>query len=168
MKVFLQNLTDLRHSAFRLANALLKNREEAEDVVQDILLKLWMLKDEMNEVENLKAYLLRMTRNISLDKLKAKKINTISLEAMENQAYYSFSVEELQSDRYKRALVAICDLPEMQRTVLQLRDVEGISYQEISNILEMEEGAVRTNLSRARKKVREALLTEERNEHREA
>ncbi len=168
MKVFLQNLTDLRHSAFRLANALLKNREEAEDVVQDILLKLWMLKDEMNEVENLKAYLLRMTRNISLDKLKAKKINTISLEAMESQAYYSFSVEELQSDRYKRALVAICDLPEMQRTVLQLRDVEGISYMEISNILEMEEGAVRTNLSRARKKVREALLTEERNEHREA
>jgi RNA polymerase sigma-70 factor (ECF subfamily) len=168
MKVFLQNLTDLRHSAFRLANALLKNREEAEDVVQDILLKLWMLKDEMNEVENLKAYLLRMTRNNSLDKLKTKKINTISLEAMENKAYYSFSVEELQSDRYKRALVAICDLPEMQRTVLQMRDVEGISYQEISNILEMEESAVRTNLSRARKKVREALLTEERNEHREA
>jgi len=168
MKVFLQNLTDLRHSAFRLANALLKNREEAEDVVQDILLKLWMLKDEMNEVENLKAYLLRMTRNNSLDKLKTKKINTISLEAMENKAYYSFSVEELQSDRYKRALVAICDLPEMQRTVLQMRDVEGISYQEISNILEMEESAVRTNLSRARKKVREALLTEERNEHRES
>lgn len=168
MKVFLQNLTDLRHSAFRLANALLKNREEAEDVVQDILLKLWMLKDEMNEVENLKAYLLRMTRNNSLDKLKTKKINTISLEAMENKAYYSFSVEELQSDRYKRALVAICDLPEMQRTVLQMRDVEGIGYQEISNILEMEESAVRTNLSRARKKVREALLTEERNEHREA
>lgn len=165
MKVFLQNLTDLRHSAFRLANALLKNREDAEDVVQDILLKLWMLKEEMNEVENLKAYILRMTRNFSLDKLKAKKSNAISLEALENQAYYSFSVEELQNDRYKRALVAICDLPEMQRTVLQLRDVEGISYQEISNILEMEEGAVRTNLSRARKKVREALLIEERNEH---
>jgi RNA polymerase sigma factor (sigma-70 family) len=168
MKVFLQNLTDLRHSAFRLANALLKNRDDAEDVVQDILLKLWMLKDEMNEVENLKAYILRMTRNISLDKLKARRGQKVSLEAVENQAYYSFTAEELQNDRYKRALVAICHLPETQRTVLQLRDVEGISYQEISNILEMEEGAVRTNLSRARKKVRQALLNEERNEHREA
>lgn len=160
MKVLLQNLTDLRHSAYRLAYALLKDREEAEDLVQDVLLKLWTLKDETQEIENLRAYLLRMIRNRSLDVIKQNKNS--SSTSLKDDVADNVREEGRHVDRFSKAMEEINKLPETQRTMLQLRDVEGLNYSEIAEILEMEEGAVRTNLSRARNKVREAIINHEK------
>ena len=140
------------------ANRFMNDLDEAKDVVQEIYIKLWRMRDELEKYNSVEALAMRMTRNLCLDKIKLKK--TVPLNGIERnlteQENNSNEAEILLAA--KRAKVAINQLDEPQKTIMQLRDIEGYDYEEIGQVLDMNVSTVRVNLSRARKKVREYLL----------
>lgn len=135
---------------------MLREKQDAEDNVQDVFLKLNRL--ETSGIENIEAYAVRITKNLCLDKLKAKKhiTSNIDIEELRNA---SPSVEKQMEYKEKLGFtkLALKKLPEQQQAVIELRHIELYTTTEISNILELEENYVRVILSRARKQLTKEL-----------
>ncbi|RLD90017.1 MAG: RNA polymerase subunit sigma-24 [Bacteroidetes bacterium] len=164
-EAFKLELLPKKDKLFRLAIFLLKNREEAEDTVQEIYLKLWDMKEQLGKYNNLEAVMMTMTRNRCLDKLKTKREKFASLnESINNQPYTSPMEQSIQQDMVKQVKVLMTKLPEQQKTIIHLRDVEGCEYKEIQEITGFDSNYIRVNLSRARKSIRESLIKLEENE----
>jgi len=164
-EAFKTELLPKKNKLFRLALFLLKNREEAEDTVQEIYLKLWDMKDNLAKYNNIEAVMMTMTRNKCLDKLKAKREKFGSLnEEINNQPSINPMEQSIQKDMVARVKELMKRLPEQQKTILHLRDVEGYEYKEIKEITGFELNYIRVNLSRARKSIKESLLKLEENE----
>jgi RNA polymerase sigma-70 factor (ECF subfamily) len=148
----------LKNKLFRLANRLLGDPEEAKDIVQETFIKLWNRREKLDEYRSVEALAVVTTRNLCIDKLKAKKYPTESLEnikaAIPEQQEVTTEIMEL-ADKIKKIIGM---LPEQMKTIMQLRDIEGYDFEEIAGILGMTENAIRVNLSRARKKVREIII----------
>ncbi len=144
----------------RYALQILQNEEEAKDVLQDIFLKLWQKRDELGKVENLNAFTIRMIRNRCLDVIRARR--TVSLEVVKKDKLPGEEVSDTDhlenSDSVSLIKQIISELPDIQRTIIQLRDIEQLEYEEIAEATEMNVNAIRVNLSRARKKVRDEIL----------
>lgn len=155
----------LKNKLFRLARRLLEDFEDAQDIVQEVFIKLWNLREKLDEYRSVEALAVVMTRNMCLDKLKTKKYTVENLDNLKEQP------SELQPDTtdlsevVKRIHVIIKTLPEQQQTIVQLRDIEGYDFEEIAGILNMNENAVRVNLSRARKRIREILINQKLHEY---
>ena len=144
----------------RFATHFLKDEDEAHDVVQDVFLKLWQKRDSLEEIENVEAFAMRMTRNRCLDVIRANRIVPIDAETdrkMKQETIDVHSQVEL-SETAKQIKTLINELPDLQRTVIQLRDIEQLEYEEIAERTELKVNAIRVNLSRARKKVRDEFL----------
>jgi len=142
--------------------SFVKDIHESEDIVQEIFLKLWNLRMKLSEVENIDAFAFRMTRNLCLDRIKAKKPKLIDTEMetglQEREAELPDPEHQLiMSDTMNEVHRHIDQLPEQQRTIIMMRDVEGYSYEEVAEVMNMEVNAVRVNVSRARKTVRESM-----------
>jgi len=148
----------LNNRLYLYAYRYLKGKEEAEDAVQEVFMKLWVIKEKLDTYKNLEAFAYRVTRNLCLDKIKAKK--TVRLPdtpySQPKQTYTPANKLE-DSERFKLVQQIIDNLPEQQRLVIQFRDIDQYSYEEISDIMEIELNAIRVNLSRARKKVRDEI-----------
>jgi len=152
----------------RFATHFLKDEELARDVVQDVFLKLWQKKETLNEVENIEAFAMRMTRNRCLDILRNNKVVPIDEETdrrLKAETVDVHSKVEL-SETASQIAKLIGKLPELQRNVMQLRDIEQLSYDEIAEVTGLQVNAIRVNLSRARKKVRDEFLKMNENENR--
>lgn len=160
-EVFLSQIMPIKQKLFRFALRLLGNEEDAKDIIQDAFMKVWHNKEKMGELENLEAWCMRITRNLALDKLKSKKYRiTDNLDrASEVAAHHQQTPHQRseQSDLMRRVHGIIHALPEKYKTILQLRDMDGLSYQEIADVLDIEMSEVKVNLHRARKQVREQL-----------
>ena len=146
----------LKDKLYRFSNRMLNDTEEARDVTQDALMKLWNMRDELHKYTNIEALAMTMTKNLSLD--KARRKNTRYQKEPEWKPeimYYENQVERNET----RQLIheAINRLPETQRTIMHLRDIEEYSFEEIEPIVNMSTETIRVNLSRARKKVREEI-----------
>lgn len=142
-----------------MANSILLDEELAKDSVQDLYLKLWEKRTTLNDVENIAAFTMRVLRNLCLDKLrKNKDITVVSEEWIATEHVSSLHEVVEQKDMTKIIKHFINQLPELQRTIIRLRDVEGFEIKEIANITTSTENAVMVNLSRARQKVRERLI----------
>jgi RNA polymerase sigma-70 factor (ECF subfamily) len=157
---FRTDVLPISNKLLRFALQILQNEEEAKDVLQDIFLKLWQKRDELTVVENLEAFAMRMVRNRCLDVVRARR--TVSMEVVKKT---QLPDEESQETDYldfaDSALLVkriIADLPDLQRTIIHLRDIEQLEYEEIAAATEMNVNAIRVNLSRARKKVRDEIL----------
>ncbi|HHT33889.1 MAG: sigma-70 family RNA polymerase sigma factor [Proteiniphilum sp.] len=156
----------LREKLFRHAFSIVRNRAEAEDILQDLLLKLWSRREEWNEIENPEAYCYRAIRNMSLDRLAVAANRRTGIVNPEEQGR-SFIDHESPHSRMVRkeqhALIAQCiaQLPERQQTVFRLREVDEMSYQQIAATLEISEDLVKVSLFRARKKMQELLIEQE-------
>ncbi len=150
----------LSERLFRFAGSFLKDQEEAKDVVQEVLLKLWEKRDQLGKIEYPEAFTMRMVRNRCLDKLKGVKMVAMSGEAEARMQTWVSGVEIPLEREDTHALVnrVIGRLPEQQRTVIHLRDIEQLEFEEIAVITGMNVNAARVNLSRARKQVREELM----------
>lgn len=155
---FKQQVLPLKNKLFRFAIRLVENKEEAEDIVQEVLIKLWNRREKLDEYRSIEALAMVTTRNLCLDKLKRSKITA---EKMQDLKY---DITETQAEQKKdlsdiilRIHKIIQTLPEQQRSIIQLRDIEGYEFEVIAELLDMTENAVRVNLSRARKKIRETL-----------
>jgi RNA polymerase sigma-70 factor (ECF subfamily) len=146
---------------FRYAYRFLEDRDEAQDAVQEVFVKLWRMRDKMKEVNNIEAFAVRVTRNYCLDKIKTR--HTVSLDVndyFKDRISESSNPEEQlhQSDTMKELGRMMEELPEPQRSVIRMRDVEGYSNEEVGEILGLTPGNVRVVLSRARKKIRESFI----------
>jgi len=162
---FKTELLPKKNKLFRLAFFLLKNREEAEDTIQEIYLKLWDMRNDLAKYNNIEAVMMTMTRNKCLDKLKAKREKFGSLnEDINNQPSINPMEQSIQKDMIAQVKELMKRLPEQQKTILHLRDVEGYEYSEIKEITGFELNYIRVNLSRARKTIKVSLLKLEENE----
>ena len=155
---FLDIVMPFQDKVFRLAKRLLVSTEEAEDATQEIMLKLWNNKGQMEKYRNVEAFAMTMTKNFCLDKLKSKHAQNLKIvhsNYQDNNVSLQKQVELQDSIDWVAKIVE--ELPEQQKMVLQLRDIEQYDYDEIAEIMEMKPTAVRVALSRARKTVREEL-----------
>jgi RNA polymerase sigma-70 factor (ECF subfamily) len=153
---FSTKILALADPLYRMAKSILLDEESAKDSVQDLYLKLWEKKETLHEIENLKAFALKTLRNLCLDKLRKKQETEVVSEACE-VAGANLLTEIKQKDLIKMVKQMINQLPELQKTVVRLRDVEGFEIKEIAYITATTENAVMANLSRARQKIRERL-----------
>ncbi len=155
---FLHIVMPFKDKVFRLAKRLLVSREEAEDATQEVLLKLWNNKTKMSEYKNVEAFSMTMTKNFCLDKLKSKQAQNLKI-VHSNYQDHNVSVQKQVelNDSLDWVGRIIEDLPEQQKMVIQLRDIEQYDYDEIAKMLDMNPTAIRVALSRARKTIREKL-----------
>ncbi len=146
---------------FRLAKSILISTDEAADAVQEIAAKLWLKKEKLDDISNKEAYFMRAVRNYCLDRLKSKQAQEGRFDDISYKSQ-SFSSERKyeKKEAYLLILKIMEQLPETQRSIIQLRDIEGYEYKEIAEILDMKENAIRTALSRARKTLKNALIKE--------
>ena len=157
------NTQILNHSdkLFRFAKSILRNVDAAQDAVQELILKLWEKKDQLDEVENLQAFTMRSMRNLCLDTIRQRRDEVeipIEFEYIEPNPYHQVERKDLAT----RIRIMIDNLPELQRTIIRMRDVEEMEIAEIGYVMSLTENAVSVNLSRARQKIREQILIEQK------
>lgn len=154
----------------RFATHFLKDEDKARDAVQDVFLKLWQKRDSLNEIENIEAFAMRMTRNRCLDIMRANK--GVAIDAETDRKMKEETVDVHRQIELSEAAIQIQqligNLPDLQRTVMQLRDIEQLEYEEIAKRIDLKVNAIRVNLSRARKKVRDEFIKMNSNEQRNA
>lgn len=159
---FKRDILPLKNIIFRTALRITLNREEAEDIVQDCLVKIWKQTQEGIEIQNLESYALTMSRNLALDRKALATNRVISLveEVHDHEDEQQLNPAEQLIKAESTSLVEqiVNQLPEKQRTIMQLRDIEGKSYKEIADILSITESDVKVTLFRARKEVKERYL----------
>ena len=156
---FLNVVMPFKDKLYRLAKRLLVSAEEAEDATQEILMKLWAKNNKISSYKNVEAFAMTMTKNFCLDRLKSKQSSNLKLV----HSNYTDENTSLQKEVEVRDSLSwvekiMEELPEQQKMVLQLRDVEQYEFEEIEELLDMKPTAIRVTLSRARKAVRERLL----------
>lgn len=158
---FKENILPLNRKLLGFANRFMQDMDDSKDIVQEIYVKLWKMKDELDKYNSVEALAMRMTRNLCLDKIKLNKtvrLNGNIKEESEDKHIKNEKEEEL-SIAAERAKMAIEKLDEPQKSIMQMRDVDGYDYEEIAQVLQMNVNTIRVSLSRARKKVRELLLS---------
>ena len=154
---FRYDLLPLKNKLFRLALRVTLDSAEAEDVTSDTLIKVWNKREELRGVESIEAYCMTVCRNLALDRHEKKEAQNLSLEAYEIDATdNSFTPDEqLERDEKLRKVHELFNqLPERQRTIMQLRDIEEKSYREIATIMGVSEEVVKVTLFRARQAIR--------------
>lgn len=161
---FRRDLLPHKDKLYRLALRITLQRPEAEDVVQETLIRAWERREELGNVESVEAYLLTVCRNLAIDRREKKDNQNVSLgeEEMEFPASDISPQERLEyEERLRRVHELFSKLPERQRTVMQLRDIEGLSYRETAQAMGITEDVVRVTLHRARAAIRQAFEKEE-------
>lgn len=159
---FQTNILPLKNELYRLALRITLNPAEAEDVVQETMMKVWNRRDEWERIESIEAFCLTICRNLSLDKLRRMDNQIQSLDATidpsDSRVASNPEEQTVQRDRVQLVRQLIDQLPEKQRSVMQLRDFEGKSYRDIATILQISEEQVKINIFRARKTIKERFL----------
>ncbi|MDA9343753.1 RNA polymerase sigma factor [Algibacter sp.] len=155
---FLNIVMPFKDKVFRLAKRLLVSREEAEDATQEVLLKLWNNKLKIAEYKNVEAFSMTMTKNYCFDKLKSKQAQNLKIIHSNYEEKNTPLQKQVElNDSVSWVAKIIADLPEQQKMIIQLRDIEDYDFDEIAKMLDMNNTAVRVALSRARKTIREKL-----------
>lgn len=157
---FRKDILPLKDKLFRLALRITLNRAEAEDVVQDTMLRVWNKREEWSKFDSIEAFCLAVARNLAIDRREKMDSNTVELTPeMEQSSDASGPYNQLVHGEKMRLIHRlISELPEKQRSVLQLRDVEGKNYKEIAKAMQLTEDQVKVTLFRARQKVKERFL----------
>ena len=150
-----------KHRLYRLALSLLKDGDEANDILQEAMLKLWANRQKVAECQNAQAFAMRIIRNLCLDRLKSKSYLNRAGQSeipdfMNREASPYQKMELMDSQQLMQRL--FLGLPEQQQTIIRLRDVEEMSYEEIEEATGLSINTIRVNLSRARKAVREKFI----------
>jgi RNA polymerase sigma-70 factor (ECF subfamily) len=155
---FLKVVLPFKDKVFRLSKRFLVSTEEAEDATQELLFKLWKNKDKLANYRNIEAFAMTMTKNYCYDRLKSKQASNLKLihsNYKEKETSLDKKLEYMDSVRKVHLLIE--NLPDQQKLIIQLRDIEQYDFEEICSMLQMKPTAVRVSLSRARKTIREQL-----------
>ncbi len=153
-QIFLSN----KDKVFRYARTILCDYHEAEDITQDIFEKLWLSKNQAYHYKDIESYLICSTKNICLDRIKHRNVvskNLDNIKRISNQSIEPVAEKKETSEIIKSI---INRLPKKQKIIIQLRDIKGYEFDEIAEATGIEANAIRVNLSRARKTVKQKLI----------
>lgn len=161
LEAFQHRVLPLKSKLFRFAMRLLGNDDEAKDIVQEVFARVWKSRLEMENIRNWDAWCMRIARNLSLDRIRENHRQSTGLM---NDGFDVLQEAPSPHDRtelrenMQQVEKIIASLPSKQRQVIHLRDVEGFSYSEICEILDLDMNQVKVNLFRARNTLRERLI----------
>lgn len=157
---FRNDILPLKDKLFRLALRITFDRAEAEDIVQETMIRVWNKRDEWDGLESVEAYCLTVARNLAIDRSEKKDSQMVELTSEAEQTPDASSPYDrlVNKERLKLVHRLVSELPEKQRLIMQLRDVEGKSYKEIAIALHLTEEQVKVNLFRARQKVKQKFI----------
>lgn len=170
-RAFEQIVLQTESAVYNLALSILKKREDAEDVTQEVYLRLWRSAGELEIESSLKVYILRAARNLALDLIrKNSKRNDADTVIMSADGEFEIDIEDsdsssrpdvayLQKIEAEAVRESINELPAAARELIILRDVEGLSYTEIAKMLGIAEGTLKSKLFRARERLRRIILS---------
>jgi RNA polymerase sigma-70 factor (ECF subfamily) len=156
---FLKTVIPFKDKVFRLAKRLLVSTEEAEDATQELYFKLWKNKEKLQNYKSVEAFAMTMTKNYCFDRLKSKQASNLTLihsNYKEKDTSLDRRVELNDSVSIVHQLIE--NLPEQQKTIIQLRDIEQYEFDEIGKMMDLKPTAIRVSLSRARKTIKEQLI----------
>ena len=158
-KQFKIDVLPLRDKLLNYARKLTEDPSDAEDAVQEIMLKLWNMRQKLDEYQSIEALAMTMTHHLCMDIWRAKRPDSLSLEQVHAPSQ-SATPERLleEKDEFRLMREIIDSLPTLQRTIIQMKDVQEYETEEIAEITGCSAEAIRSNLSRARKKVRDIYL----------
>jgi len=155
LEYFKKNILPQKDRMFRLAMCVLHSKEEAEDIVQDAMMKIW---NGGQEIDNPAGYCTIVAKNLALDRLRQKKnqTNMMQIEDIPQIAETDMPFQALEKNEKLNLLEQlIAKLPERKRILIQLRDIEGESYKRIAEMLDITESLVKTDLFRARQELKQ-------------
>ena len=151
-------IAEQKDKLYRFAFSILKNNEDAQDAVQELVLKLWKCKNSLDNTRNLESYCLNGLKNYCFDLLRKEKHK---IDYQNSNVYKPLINQEIENmDLVAKLWHELQHLPNQQRMAVELKDFQGYNYKEISEILEQSINAVRTNVSRGRKKLHEIFKEE--------
>ncbi len=153
-KEFSEMVKTMEGKLFRFANHFLNDVQEAEDAVQESFSKFWQKRDQLKEVLKPEAFLMRMVKNESLDRIRNRGRN--HFVPIEEQRL-SIEVDDGMEERILALRKEIRSLPENFKSVIHLRDIEGLKYEEIGKILDLSLSDVKVRIHRGRKILREKI-----------
>ena len=160
---FKRQILPFKDKLYRFSFRILDNIAEAEDVVQEVMIKIWNDRANLGRINNLEAWCMRLTKNLSIDKKRSKNFQLKAIPDNYDIAQTSAGPQKLAElgDAMESIGKLIKQLPESQQMTIQLRDIEGLSYKEIAEILEMDINRVKVNIHRARTFIRNKLIKAE-------
>ena len=153
---FRNDILPLKDKLYRLALRITLDSAEAEDSVQDTMIRVWNKRDEWAQFNSIEAFCLTVARNLAIDRSQKSEAQNIELTT-ETQEMSDGSTPERQLERSEQMDLVrklINELPEKQRTIIQLRDIEEKSYKEIADVMQLTEDQVKVTLFRARQRIK--------------
>ena len=159
-KRFIDQIQSMRDRIFRVTKRILISKEEAEDATQEVIIKLWnMDQEKRSSFKNIEAYSITMAKNYCLDRLKSKQAQVLTLNEQLSTRQSNSLIKQIQASDEMSWVAKIIDaLPEKERLIIQLREIEQYDFDQIASLLELPEGTVRVYLSRTRKKIKKQFL----------
>lgn len=142
----------------RYAASILGDEQNARDVVQDCLVKIWNKREMLSQIENKEAWAMRITRNHCLDFVKVNRFSTSSLEKLEVESTIASDEQLLMNDQELWLEKILIQLPFKQKEVFHLREIECLSYQEMAEVLGIQVNEVKVLLYRARTRIKETMM----------
>ncbi len=155
---FQNDILPLKNQLYRLALRITLDSAEAEDIVQETLIKVWDRRDSWTDIDNIEAFCYTICRNKALDFVKSCGSHSESLDATQNERpdnSYTPSQQTIANDQITMVRRIVNALPEKQKACIQLRDFEGKPYRDIARLLGMTEEQVKINIFRGRKTIKE-------------
>ncbi len=161
---FRKDILPLKDKLFRLALRITQDRAEAEDIVQETLIRVWTKRDEWKQLDSIEAFCLTIAKNLAIDKSEKKDAQTLELTPQLEESTEEGNPYEQLVNKERMALIRklVNALPEKQKLIVQLRDIEGKNYKEIADVLNITEEQVKVNLFRARQKLKERFINIEK------
>lgn len=158
---FKRRFLPLSRTIYSVALSLTCNAQEAEDAVQDTFMRLWTKRDSLPQVDNAEAYCVTLAKHVCYDRLRSKHIATCDSRPEHSQIPDGGDAAADLERRERSAAIMRCieRLPEKQRLVIMMRDVNEMGFDEISRATGLNETNIRVTLSRARKAIREKFNT---------
>jgi RNA polymerase sigma-70 factor (ECF subfamily) len=156
-EIFLQRVTLIRPDLERLARRKVSVQADAEDLVQEVLMRLWLIREKWSTHQNCKPLAINILEHCVIDRYRKTK----EMEPIENQTFETYVetphqyTEARDLGRFIWKLME--QLPPLQQMIMRLKDIEGLEVERIAQITNSSPEAVRMNLSRARQKIREEL-----------
>ncbi|MDR3218475.1 MAG: RNA polymerase sigma factor [Dysgonamonadaceae bacterium] len=156
---FKNEILPLRGQLLAYAGRLLENEDDAEDIVQEVFLKLWRMRYELGLYRSIPALSMKITKHLCLNLLKSNKRNIEAPdESIPENESLSPDHQLEQKEEAEQVLHFVDSLPGLQQIILRMKHIEGLEIEEIAELIGSNPEAVRMNLSRARKKIKDMFL----------
>ncbi len=161
LEYFKNEILPLKQKLFRYARYYFKNEQQAEDIVQEVFLKLWNKREEFDKINNIEAWCMTVTKHLVLDNLKTNRHYQIYLNKNDvDDRTPEIIIERKETTEEVRNMIE--SLPAKQKEVIILRELEGYTYQEIGDIIGIDQNLVKVTLFRARENLRKKILKTDR------